>query len=99
MNLPANQQGVLVEQVESGSPAEQAGLQAGSQPLTVNGQSILVGGDIITAVDGQPVTQVNELRSILQQDQPGQQISLTILRNGAQTDLQVTLGEQPTSVP
>ena len=99
MNLPASQQGVLVEQVESGSPAEQAGLQAGSQPLTVNGQSILVGGDIITAVDGQPVTQVNELRSILQQDQPGQQISLTILRNGAQTDLQVTLGEQPTSVP
>jgi len=43
MNLSSDQEGVLVQDVQQGSAADQAGLRAGDQPLTLNGQEILVG--------------------------------------------------------
>ncbi len=92
MNAPANQQGVLVEQVQSGSAADKAGLQGSTQPATLNGQTIQVGGDIITAIDGQAVTSVSDLQSILSQDQLGQVVTATIVRNGKSMDIKVTLG-------
>jgi 2-alkenal reductase len=95
MNLQTDQAGVLVEQVQQGSPAEKAGLQASDKPVTINGQSVLVGGDIITAVNGQAIASVEELRSILQQSKAGQQVELSILRNGQQTTVNATLAERP----
>jgi S1-C subfamily serine protease len=95
MSLPSDQQGVLVEQVQPGSPAEKAGLQGGSKQLDLNGQSVAIGGDIILALDGQSVAQVSDLRSLLGQYQPGQEATLTILRDGKQQDVKVTLAEQP----
>jgi S1-C subfamily serine protease len=92
MNLPANTQGVLVEQVQSGSAAQKAGLHAGTQQVNVNGTTFNVGGDVIIALDGQAITGVQDLRAALQQTQSGQQVALTILRNGAQRDVNVTLG-------
>ena len=89
MNLPAGQQGVLVEQVQSGSLADTAGLRAGTQTATVNGQQVNVGGDIITAVNGQSVATIDDLIAALGQLDPSQQLSLTLLRNG--TELQITL--------
>jgi serine protease Do len=99
MNLPSNQQGVLVEQVESGSPADAAGLNGSFKPMTLNGQQIQIGGDIIIAVDNQPITQMNDLQSALLQDQPGQQITLSIIRDGSHEDISVTLAERPTQTP
>jgi serine protease Do len=95
MNLPADQQGVLVEQVEPGSPAEKAGLQAGSKQLDLNGQSITVGGDIIIGLNGKSISRVSDLRSLLSQYQSGQEVTLTILRGGQQQDVQVTLADRP----
>ena len=92
MNLPSNQQGVLVVQVQSGSPAASAGLKGGSKVFSDNGQSILIGGDVITGIDGQAVSSIEELRSIISQDNPGQQVKLSILRNGSQSQVSVTLG-------
>jgi S1-C subfamily serine protease len=92
MNVPSNQQGVLVEQIQPGSGADQAGLQNGTQTATVNGQTIQVGGDIITAIDGQSVTSVADLQNILSQDKSGQTVTVTILRNGKSMDVKVTLG-------
>jgi len=94
MGLPADQQGILVERVDANSPADQAGVQGSTQPATIQGQEILVGGDIILKIDNQSVTQVPELASALQQYQPGDQIQLTILRNGSQIQLNVTLAAQ-----
>ena len=91
MNLPANTQGILVEQVQPGSPAETAGLKASQTQVTINGQQVLVGGDIIQAVDGQTITDVNTLRNTIQQKQPGDTITLSILRNGSQLDVTATL--------
>jgi S1-C subfamily serine protease len=93
MNLPQNTQGVLIEQVQTGSGAANAGLLAGSQNYTLSsGGSIVVGGDVITAVDNTPVTSVNNLVSLLSQYNPGQTVSVSILRNGQAQQVQVTLG-------
>ncbi len=49
MNLAADQEGVLVEQVQQGSPADEAELRGSYKPVTIQGQQMLVGGDVITA--------------------------------------------------
>jgi len=99
MNLSSDQQGVLVEQVESGSPAQQAGLVGSYRSLDINGRRIRIGGDVIVALDGQAVDSIQNLQADLQQDSAGQVVTLTILRNGLQRDVQVTLGERPTATP
>ncbi len=100
MNLPSSQTGVLVEQVVAGSPADQAGLQGSSKTATINGTSVPIGGDVITAVNGTAVSTVAQLQSALQ-NQAGQTITLTILRGGKQQDVQVNLGASstPTTTP
>jgi len=99
MNLSSDQQGVLVEQVESGSPAQQAGLVGSYRSLDINGRRIRIGGDVIVALDDQAVDSIQNLQADLQQDSAGQVVTLTILRNGLQRDVQVTLGERPTATP
>lgn len=99
MNLPSNQQGVLVEKVEAGSPADAAGLNGSFKPMTVNGGQIQIGGDVIIAVDNQSIAQLQDLQSVLQLDSVGQQITLTIIRNGSHEDIPVTLAAQPTQTP
>ncbi|MCB9135709.1 MAG: trypsin-like peptidase domain-containing protein [Anaerolineales bacterium] len=89
MNLPSDQQGVLVEQIEQGSLADKAGLQGSFKPLTVQGQEILVGGDIITAVNGQTVNSIEELKTTLGQADPNQELQLTILRDGKELTIKI----------
>jgi S1-C subfamily serine protease len=99
MKLPSNQQGVLVVQVQSGSPADTAGLTGGTQTVTDNGQQITVGGDVITAVDGQAITGMTDLRALLSQANPGQQVNLTIIHNGKESQVRVQLGTPPNTTP
>lgn len=99
MGLPNNQTGVLVQQVVAGSPADQAGLKGSFKPVQINGQRVLVGGDVITAIDGQSVSSMNDLRGFLSTAQPGQQVTLDILRNGQSQQITVTLAEQPSTTP
>ena len=58
-----------------------------------------MGGDAITAMDGQAVNGVGDLQALVQQAQPGQDVPLTLLRDGKQVEVPVTLGERPTSTP
>jgi serine protease Do len=99
MDLPADQQGVLVQQVEVGSPADQAGLRGSYKPATINGQRLLVGGDIITALDRQSVNQIEDLQALIRQAEPGQEMTLTLLRDGQQVEVTVTLAESPSPTP
>jgi serine protease Do len=99
MNLDSGQEGVLVVLVTSGSPAEQAGLQGSSKAVEINGQQVQVGGDVIVAIDGKSVSQMSELRSLILADEPGQQVTLTILRGGQEITVQVTLAERPATNP
>ena len=89
MNLPSGQQGVLVEQVLPNTLADVAGLRAGSKSVTINGQQVNVGGDIITALNGQAITGINELKSALGQLPSSHPVELTILRDGK--EIQITV--------
>lgn len=96
MNLDAEQEGVLVEQIEPNSPADEAGLRGSFKPVTVNGEQTLVGGDVITAIDGGPVQTIEGLRDALAEKEPGDRVTLTLVRNGDETTIRVTLAERPT---
>jgi S1-C subfamily serine protease len=93
MNLPSGQQGVLVEQVQSGSLADTAGLRGGNKSVTINGQQVELGGDIITAINGQPVANIQELKAALAQLTPDQELSLTILREGKEIQITIQPGQ------
>jgi serine protease Do len=97
MDLDRDQQGVLVQQVEVGSPADEAGLRGSYNSVTIDGQQMMVGGDVITVLDGQPITGMQELQALIQQANPGQEVVLTILREGERLQVTVTLGERPSS--
>jgi serine protease Do len=93
MSLPDGQQGVLVEQVEPGSLADFAGLLAGSKSVIINGQEVMLGGDIITAINGQPIASIEELKGALAQLPSDQELSLTILRDGAESQITIQPGQ------
>lgn len=95
MKLSKDQVGVLVEQVEQGSPADEAGLRGGYKPFSVDGQSRMLGGDVIVAIDDQDVTNMTDLRDFLGKAEAGQEVTLTVLRDGKETELSVTLAERP----
>ena len=82
-------------EVRSGSPAAAAGLKPATGTKTVDGQEYPTGGDVITAVDGQAVAGADELRAAIDSKKPGEKVSLTILRNGKTTSVEVTLGSRP----
>ena len=75
-----NQDGALVQDVVSGSPAAKAGLQA---------------GDLVTAVDGQAVQNSGEMVARIRGHKPGDKVTITVDRNGSQTTISATLGERP----
>ena len=94
LNLKAGQQGILVATVVAGGPAEKAGLKGA--PVDANGNPTAA-GDIITGINGKPVTTFEDLVSYLSSStQPGQTVTLTILRNGKDVQVKVILGTQPT---
>jgi serine protease Do len=95
MSLDEGQQGVLVVEVIGDSPADNAGLQGGQESATIQGQQVPVGGDVIVAWDDEAVTQMEGLQALVSAGHPGQQATVTVLRDGAQLDLQVTLEGYP----
>jgi S1-C subfamily serine protease len=98
MNLPSNQLGALVETVSTGSPADIAGIKASQTQVTINGQQLLVGGDVIIAYNGQIVKSSDDLITFLANSgSVGQTVTLTVLRGGKEIQVQVTLGARPSS--
>lgn len=96
MNLPANQHGALVESVVSGGPAAAAGIKESTKTVTFNGQQVNVGGDVIVAYNGHEVKTSDDLITFLERSgKIGQKVTLTILRDGQQMDVEVTLGVRP----
>jgi S1-C subfamily serine protease len=98
MGLPEGTRGVLIIDVASGSPAEEAGLLGSKTEVEIDGQKVRVGGDVIVAVDGREVRQFDTLLSYLTDEtHVGQTITLTILRDGKEQDVEVTLADRPAS--
>ena len=98
MGLPRTQRGALIVDVTADSPAEKAGLIGGKRQATIDGQQVRVGGDIITAVEGQPVRRFEDLVTYLaRHGTVGQTIKLTILRDGKELNVSLTLAARPTA--
>jgi len=88
--------GVLIQQVTSNGPADQAGLKAGTTQATVDGSTLVTGGDIITAINGTRIRNMDDLSTYLEENTlPGQIVSLTIVRDNQTMNISVTLGTRP----
>ena len=95
LDLPVNQ-GVLVTEVQPGTAADEAGLEGGDREVEVMGQSIIAGGDIITEIDGETLRTFDDLVAYLVSDaEVGQEVTLTVFRDGSRMEVPVTLGERP----
>jgi S1-C subfamily serine protease len=87
--------GFLIEVVEPGSPAEQAQLQGGDLEMTIAGDDFLLGGDIITIMNGKKLDSPESVISSLQELKVGSEISLTIFREGKTQEVTYKLSERP----
>jgi S1-C subfamily serine protease len=96
-NLPA-EKGVLITSVRPGSPADEAGLRGGTTSVIVEGNSYVIGGDVVTKGDGRPVESADELREIVTSKEPGDTLRLEVKREDETETVKVELGRQPTSV-
>ena len=97
MGLPADTKGALIVNVTPGGPAAKANLQGGNNQITVNGGTLTVGGDIITAVGNHVITSNDDLISyIFLHTNSGDTVTLTILRQGKEIKVPVTIGTFPT---
>jgi S1-C subfamily serine protease len=90
--------GVLVAQVVSGSPAAKAGIQGGSSQTTLQGQVYVVGGDILTAIDGKQLTSMTQLSGIIGKHKTGDTVTLDLVRGSSAKTVHVTLGQRPASL-
>jgi putative serine protease PepD len=97
INLPVKE-GVIVQSVVKGGPADKAGIEGGHTTATIDGAEVSLGGDIITAVDGRKVAGMDEVVEIVNAANPGDSLELTILRDGSTKTATVTLGDRPDSV-
>jgi len=94
----AADKGVLVGAVKPGSPAAKAGVKGGTTQVVVAGESYQLGGDMIVALNGKPVSSVDELRDAIAAHKPGQTVSLTVVHaNGTKATMNVELGRAPTT--
>jgi S1-C subfamily serine protease len=95
LKLPTDR-GVLISEVIDGGPAVRAGLHGGDQQVTVRGVPVTAGGDIITAIDGDPITSFDQMVGYLaSKKQVGQTVTITILRGTETLQLPLTLADRP----
>jgi 2-alkenal reductase len=95
LNLPI-EQGVLIAEVQPTPAAAEAGLRGGDREVEVMGQPVVAGGDIITAIDEERLRTFDDLVAYLVSDtEVGQDVTLTLIRDGQQMEVSVTLGERP----
>jgi S1-C subfamily serine protease len=97
MDLPAGAQGVLIISVAQSSPAAEAGLRSSREVLTVAGREYPYGGDIIIAIQGEPITDMGDLITYLVDNaRPGDQVTLGLLHSGSEREnVSVILGARP----
>jgi S1-C subfamily serine protease len=95
------QRGALIAEVEGGTPAAEAGLRGGSREEQHNGVDITLGGDLITAIAGEPVKSAEDVsRIVTERLLPGQVASFTVFRGGTRREVvRVKLAQRPAQAP
>ena len=92
LHLPVSE-GLLLERVTPGGPAERAGLRGGDRQAILGMRRILLGGDVITGIDGRPITGQMDLNLALNRKRPGDTVKVQYYRGGQKMEAQVTLND------
>ncbi len=92
MGLPADY-GLLILQVTPGGAADQAGLRGGTERAYLGNKLIMLGGDLIVAIDGEKVEDEMDLSQMMNNHRAGDTVKVTIYRNKKKMDVNVALGE------
>jgi len=85
--------GLLIIGVVPGSSADQAGLRAGTERAYLGNIPIMLGGDLIVAIDGEKIQDQDDLTQMMNNHRAGDTVKVTIYRNKKKVDVQVSLGE------
>ena len=95
IDLPVKE-GLLVSEVDEKSNAYKAGLKGGTEAVrfTRTSQIFYIGGDIITAINGTPVSSSADYNSVLESTKPGDTAIVTVIRGSERIDLKIVLEEQ-----
>jgi serine protease Do len=88
-------EGFLVEVVEPESPAGRQGVRGGDLDLIIAGEPVLIGGDIISAINGAPVDDPDRLDSVLKTLKVGETVRLKLFRGKESRDLELVVAERP----
>ena len=94
LELP-NEGGLLIQNVQPGSTAEEAGLRGPNKSVIVGNYRLGVGGDLIVAIDGKPVDGSDSLQRAMGHKRAGDPMELTIYRGRSRQKIRVKLGEAP----
>jgi putative serine protease PepD len=94
LGLPVSS-GLLVARVYRGSSADNAGIRGANERAILYNQYVLIGGDIITEIDGKPVASLEELKLLLESKRAGDTVKVTIYRGKTKTQKSVPLVEAP----
>jgi len=92
LHLPVSE-GLLIERVTPGGPAANAGLRGGDRQAILGMRRILLGGDVVTAIDGRPITGQMDLNLALNRKRPGDTVKVEYYRGGQKMEAQVTLSD------
>jgi S1-C subfamily serine protease len=92
MGLPA-ESGVLVQKVIPGGAADRAGLHGGNQQAYLGNMPIVLGGDMIVAIDGKEITDTSDIAALMDKHQPGDTVNVTVYRGRKKFSVRVTLGD------
>src|SRR5436309_9782570 len=87
--------GYLVEVVYDGSPADRAGVRGGNLSVVVQGEEYLLGGDILTAINGSPIRSHSDYIMRVKTLRVGQRVKITVAREGQQREMTLTVAERP----
>lgn len=98
LDLPV-ESGLLIARLYTGSPADRAGIRGATDEMILGNRRYLIGGDILTSVDGKKVAKWEDLNGYLdEQTRVGQTVTLTLKRGGQEITVQATLEDTPQSV-
>jgi S1-C subfamily serine protease len=90
--------GGLLAKVVPGGPAQKAGLRGGDESIRFQAGEYSTGGDVILQLDGKDIVQPDDLARLVSAHQPGEKVTVTVLRDNQRKQIEVTLGKRPDSV-